>query len=117
MKPKPLMSPSQKTLRGALGMAACIATLTGCSVGPDFLRPDNVLDKVQLQPRSDYTSPYPTSVNAVPASWWTLFNDPVLAELEEKAFAANRPQIVSPQVEQSCPTRYHCFELCPVSGV
>lgn len=102
MKPKPLMSPSQNTLRGALGMAACIATLTGCSVGPDFLRPDNVLDRVQLQPRSDYTSPYPTSANAVPASWWTLFNDPVLAELEEKAFAANLDlQIVSSRVEQS----------------
>ncbi len=102
MKSKPQMFLSQNALRGTLGMVACIATLTGCSVGPDFLRPDNALDGVKLQPRADYTSSYPISATAVPANWWALFNDSILAELEEKAFAANLDlQIVSSRVEQS----------------
>lgn len=102
MKSKFGMHLSQNSLRGSLGMLACISALTGCSVGPDFLRPDSGLNWLKLQPRADYPSSYSTSLTPVPANWWSLFNDGVLSELEEKAFAANLDlQIVSSRVEQS----------------
>lgn len=102
MKSKPRTPLSPKGLRDTFGMLAAIAALAGCSVGPDFLRPDSGLHEVNLQPRADYTSRYPTSESSVPAQWWTLFNDEVLTELETKAFAANLDlQVASSRIEQS----------------
>lgn len=99
-KSRMLLSPN--VLRDTLGMVACIATLAGCSVGPDFLRPDSGLNEIKLQPRDDYTSRYPTSVSAVPSQWWSLFNDDILAELEERAFSANLDlQVATSRIEQS----------------
>lgn len=102
MKSKSRMLLSPNGLRDTLGMVACIATLAGCSVGPDFLRPDSGLHEVKLQPRADYTSSYPTSKSTVPSQWWTLFNDEVLTELETKALSANLDlQVATSRIEQS----------------
>lgn len=119
MKSKPQMFLSQNTLRSTLGVVACITTLTGCSVGPDFLRPDNALDGINLQPRADYTSFYQTSGNAIPANWWSLFNDHLLTALEEKALAGNLDfQIVSSRVEQSrAQLGITASELLPTIGL
>lgn len=57
--------------------------LGGCSVGPDFKRPDNpMLSAPALA--TGALKPEP-----VPADWWNLFNDPVLTRLEAHAAREN----------------------------
>lgn len=102
MKPEPQTLLSPQGLRDTLGMVACIVTLTACSTGPDFLRPDSGLHEAKLQPRADYTSSYPTAESTVPSQWWTLFNDDLLTELETKALLANLDlQVATSRIEQS----------------
>ncbi|MFT9016331.1 MAG: efflux transporter outer membrane subunit [Acetobacter sp.] len=84
------------------------ASLTGCSVGPDFHRP-TLEGKVRYQP-----GPAPTAVQAtslpgqitqsqglvqggdVSGDWWTLFGVPELNTLVERA-RANNPSLQSAQ--------------------
>jgi len=89
-------------LRSALGMVACITTLAGCSLGPDFLRPDSGLPNAKSQPRSDYTDRDTTSETSAPVQWWDLFNDAMLTDLETKAVRANLDlQVATSRIEQS----------------
>lgn len=90
-----------RTLRHA-GTALCTAALVGCAVGPDFVQPDDRLAAVQLSPRADYTEPQETSSADFRPSWWTLFNDPVLTDLQSRAQADNLSlQIASERIQQS----------------
>ena len=75
------------TPRGGAGWALLIVALAllimlmqGCTVGPDYKRPE-----------MDLPREYGVTQSTVPSSgkWWTLFNDPVLDRLEEEALAAN----------------------------
>ncbi|PKO34482.1 MAG: RND transporter [Betaproteobacteria bacterium HGW-Betaproteobacteria-7] len=55
--------------------------LTGCSVGPDYLRPSNWLPTAFSS-----AAPMPETVNpAVEARWWTLFADATLNDLVDQA--------------------------------
>jgi multidrug efflux system outer membrane protein len=75
----------------------CIAALAllvaGCSVGPNFKRPDVDLPK----DLGVAQSPAPA-----PERWWALFSDPVLERLVDEALAANRDlKAAAERVEQS----------------
>ncbi|MGB6008972.1 efflux transporter outer membrane subunit [Castellaniella sp.] len=84
------------------GLASCVAVLLGCTVGPDFVGPADGLAAVQLSPRADYAQAPETSSENVPVSWWALFNDPVLSDLESRAQAGNLDlQVASERIEQS----------------
>jgi NodT family efflux transporter outer membrane factor (OMF) lipoprotein len=65
------------------------ALLAGCAVGPDFVKPRSGLDEAAMAPRPDYAVAAPVSNAAVPAKWWLLFDDPVLAELQARAQEGN----------------------------
>src|SRR3546814_2239404 len=98
MTSQPLLS---QLLRQA-GTALCTISLVGCAVGPDFVKPDDRLAAVQLSPRADYTQAQETSAASFPSSWWTLFNDDVLADLQVRAQAGNlNLQMASERIEQS----------------
>jgi len=98
MTSQPLLS---QLLRQA-GSALFTISLVGCAVGPDFVKPDDRLAAVQLSPRADYAQPNETSTANFPSSWWTLFNDPVLAGLQSRAQAGNlNLQIAPERIEQS----------------
>lgn len=64
------------------------AQLTGCMVGPDYIRPEapvsaefkEVKGWKQAQPRD----------TGLPGKWWEIFNDPKLNELEEQVASANQ---------------------------
>jgi multidrug efflux system outer membrane protein len=59
--------------------------LTGCSVGPDYLRPSNWLPTAFSS-----AAPAPETVNpAVEARWWTLFADATLNDLIDQALRSN----------------------------
>ena len=84
-------SPLLALLIIAIAFAAML--LAGCTVGPDFKRPDVDLPKE-----------YGIAQASVPAPerWWTVFNDPVLDRMVEEAIAANRDlRAAAERIEQA----------------
>jgi NodT family efflux transporter outer membrane factor (OMF) lipoprotein len=89
---------------GLTGVIAAIGAVAvaGCSVGPDFTRPERELDGVALAPRDEYGGVIPGSGTPVPSQWWLLFNDDVLAQLQSRAGVGNLDvQMASERIEQS----------------
>ncbi len=69
-----------------LGVIGMLAALSGCQmVGPDYARP------VLPLPESygEFAAPSVDEKNAIPNKWWTLYQDPQLDALVEKAFKNN----------------------------
>ncbi|MCU0563732.1 MAG: TolC family protein, partial [Desulfobacterales bacterium] len=89
MRPSRTPSDCRAFVRAA-GLAAFAALcLAGCMVGPDFQRPG-----VEMPPAyvGRVPQPIPPPVDPVAASlasWWGLFDDPVLATLVERALRSN----------------------------
>lgn len=94
--------PLPRTIRlGALVALGAIA-LAGCAVGPDFVTPQNRLDEIQLTPRQEHAHVTPAAGVAVPAQWWLMFNDPLLAELQSRAQVGNLDlNMAAERIEQS----------------
>ncbi|SFH86371.1 hypothetical protein SAMN04515618_104237 [Collimonas sp. OK307] len=95
----------------------CAVSLAGCTIGPDFVRPENGLREVTLLSRADYANVARTSDSDVPSQWWMLFNDAVLGDLKiaSERIEQSRAQlgIVSSQLLPSVAGRlvlkaYHC---------
>ncbi len=71
----------------ALVACLCLFMISGCAVGPDFQPP---LAKVP----ENWAGPIPGGEPGVPAGkdlarWWTLFEDPVLSSLVQRALESN----------------------------
>jgi NodT family efflux transporter outer membrane factor (OMF) lipoprotein len=78
------MTPSRTHSRAA---ALAVALLTaGCTVGPDYVKP-----QVALAPSFSQTAALPPTAAPAPsnAAWWTGFNDPLLTRVVERALAQN----------------------------
>jgi multidrug efflux system outer membrane protein len=70
------------------------ATLLGCTVGPDYERPQT---EVPPQWRIDY----PKAAGVANTKWWEQFGDPVLNQLIEEALRENRDaRIAAARVDQ-----------------
>lgn len=74
----------------AAGLLAASA-LTGCTVGPDFKRPDWASPASWFAgPKEAVTRPPSLPVaEPVDPDWWTLFHDPMLTGLERRVAAEN----------------------------
>jgi len=59
--------------------------LSGCMVGPDFVRPDAQVEEGWLQQHNQKIKSEPAEVS----EWWSVFNDPVLDNLIEIASRQN----------------------------
>lgn len=59
-----------------------VLLLSGCTLGPDFSLPG-------FDAGTSFKQPTSGSVTRVPDAWWTLFDDPELNRLTNKAIAAN----------------------------
>lgn len=67
---------------------AIALVLSGCAIGPDYLRPANLLPAAFSEARpADQVSIAPNP--AIDPRWWTLFNDAMLNELVEQALSNN----------------------------
>ncbi len=72
-----------------LGVAIAVATLvTGCMVGPDFVKP-----KVDLP--ASWNIDYVQAAGVANTRWWVAFNDPVLVELIDGALRQNRDLVIA----------------------
>jgi NodT family efflux transporter outer membrane factor (OMF) lipoprotein len=74
----------------------------GCTIGPDFTRPNSGLEQATLTPKKIQSDVIGTTASDIPPNWWALFNDPMLTWLEEQAQATNLDlQIASARIEES----------------
>ena len=80
-------------LHGTVSAVVVAAALAGCTVGPDYVRPEADLPK-------DYA--VAQSPSAMAKRWWTLFDDPALDALIAEALASNRDLAAAAQrIEQA----------------
>lgn len=85
MKPAKTLRP--QTLLRALALTL-FTTLCACTLGPDYQRPEVMVPSVYRE-----ASPWQ---EAVPAdsldkgAWWLMYDDPILADLQKRALAANQ---------------------------
>jgi multidrug efflux system outer membrane protein len=78
------MSGQLRTLCRAVGVAAAAAVvLAGCTVGPDYRRPDVAVPEAW---RIDAAQ----AAGIANTKWWERFDDPALNKLIEQALAGNR---------------------------
>jgi NodT family efflux transporter outer membrane factor (OMF) lipoprotein len=78
-----------RTLRDMLtGIASC-ALVAGCAVGPDFVPPNPHLPEVSFS--GDPARVVPDARLPLPTdpTWWRVFRDPVLTNLEQRVATAN----------------------------
>lgn len=77
-----------------LYLSAVIACLSGCTVGPDYTRPDTVVNDVD---RFAWLPADWDDVNQPHAlgPWWKQFNDPVLNDLVDQALMANTDILIA----------------------
>ncbi len=64
-----------------------LIAITGCTVGPDYLKPDLELPKNWFQ--STLKNAPRTSDSEVEHAWWKRFNDPILQSLIDKDLTGN----------------------------
>ncbi|HEY4341556.1 MAG TPA: efflux transporter outer membrane subunit [Steroidobacteraceae bacterium] len=76
------MSPIRFSARSLVPVAVA-AVLAGCALGPNYKRPDTAVSE-------HYKNPVSATTQAPPDNWWTLFNDPVLNDLEQQVEVSNQ---------------------------
>ncbi|MGF6902359.1 efflux transporter outer membrane subunit [Paraburkholderia sp. GAS348] len=72
-------------------IVAAVMLLAGCTVGPDFTRPEAKLPTNWCSSACEPTRWEPSRVTSEPvtSAWWTSFNDPELVKLEDAVANAN----------------------------
>ncbi len=71
---------------------ASVLLLAGCTMGPDFERPDRHSPHSWFDPAPSEVPEKPHSVavaEPIDPNWWSAFNDPELTALEKRVAAAN----------------------------
>jgi NodT family efflux transporter outer membrane factor (OMF) lipoprotein len=72
-------------------IAAASLLLAGCTVGPNFTRPDAKLPSNWCSTDCQARSGVPSHATPAPinTAWWTSFNDPELVKLEDRVASSN----------------------------
>lgn len=74
----------------ANSIALALAGLSGCAVGPDYVRPSAIAAAdMPAGFKESWKSAEPQD-QAIPTQWWTLFNDPNLNALTEQVATSNQ---------------------------
>jgi NodT family efflux transporter outer membrane factor (OMF) lipoprotein len=83
------MSARERCIRDlALYVLACFA-ITGCTVGPNFERPQTATPEAVFDRTQSAQAPSKAVESEFHAQWWLLFNDPLLDSLEQQLADAN----------------------------
>jgi outer membrane protein TolC len=64
---------------------ALVFPVSGCMVGPDFVKPEAKMEEIWLQQQNPRIKSEPADFS----EWWVVFNDPVLNHLIEIASRQN----------------------------
>lgn len=84
---KPMMYRGRWAIAGAVSLLCMVLALSGCAVGPDFVKPEA---KIQENWSEKGDSRVATQT-AVVSQWWSAFNDPALDQLIKLAYQQNLP--------------------------
>ncbi|HPO38257.1 MAG TPA: efflux RND transporter permease subunit, partial [Kiritimatiellia bacterium] len=75
------------SVRSAVGVAVLLSLMLGCrAAGPDYQAPERMLPAAPLPQAIDGAA----IDSAEAAAWWTVFGDPALTQLVDRALCANR---------------------------
>lgn len=74
-----------KLCRSLATLLALALLLSGCMVGPDFVKPDGEVEPGWMEKQDPRIKSEPADFS----DWWTVFNDPVLNGLIETAYQQN----------------------------
>ena len=79
-------------LGAALPGAVALFALGGCMVGPDYRRPAAIVSPrfKELQPPPGWRRATPAMAELNKGSWWRIYNDPVLDNLEAQVSLSNQ---------------------------
>lgn len=71
---------------------ACVLSLSSCMAGPNYHRPSAIVSPQfkELQPASGWVAADPSLASASKGEWWTVYNDPLLNQLEEQIDISNQ---------------------------
>jgi multidrug efflux system outer membrane protein len=72
-----------KSINAFVAMVLLLISLSGCTLGPDFVKPD-------MTPPASYRTDIMPAVSADELKWWELFDDPVLYDLVTVALENNK---------------------------
>ncbi|RZF27531.1 efflux transporter outer membrane subunit [Paraburkholderia sp. UYCP14C] len=82
------MNTSEYSLRALIAALLSCVALTACTVGPNFERPQTATPQVFERTQAAQSPSRAVQAQFGP-DWWTLFNDPVLNDLEKQLADAN----------------------------
>jgi NodT family efflux transporter outer membrane factor (OMF) lipoprotein len=82
-----MMSKKPLAITGAVSLLSLVLAFSGCTVGPNFMRPEANLQENW----SEKGDPRVETQTAVNKQWWTTFNDPALDKLIQLAYKQNLP--------------------------
>jgi outer membrane protein TolC len=71
--------------RAVVGLFTLVFLVSGCMVGPDFVKPEAQVEEGWLQQHNQEIKSEPADFS----EWWSVFNDPVLDNLIEIASRQN----------------------------
>jgi len=81
-------------MKTSVFLAFVVAAVTGCTVGPDYVRP-------AVDTPAAWRIDYPKAADVANTKWWEQFRDPVLNDLIETALRDNRDvRIAAARVDQ-----------------
>jgi multidrug efflux system outer membrane protein len=84
----------ESSMKTNLLIAGLALGLVGCTVGPDYVRPE-------LDSPAAWRIDYPKAADVANTAWWEQFGDPVLNDLVETALRENRDvRIAAARVDQ-----------------
>jgi outer membrane protein TolC len=72
-----------------LGLLLCLAMMTGCAIGPDFQPPKTQVPDKWTGPTTMPATELAALAERDIAEWWTVFQDPTLTSLVERAVQSN----------------------------
>ena len=81
-------------MRKLVVLIIALTTITGCTVGPDYVRPE-------VDTPEDWRFKIEDAAGTVNTEWWEQFNDPVLDALINQALLNNKDvRIAAARVEE-----------------
>jgi NodT family efflux transporter outer membrane factor (OMF) lipoprotein len=83
----PVMSRGPRTAAGVVSLLSAALVLTGCAVGPEYVKPEVKLND-SWSGKGDSRVATQTAADS---AWWRTFNDPTLDRLIQLAYSQNLP--------------------------
>ena len=100
-----------KSINAFVAMVLLLISLSGCTLGPDFVKPD-------MTPPSSYRTDIMPAVSADDLKWWELFDDPVLFELVTAALENNRDiKIAVSRIEEARAALTKAIDMNPDTDI